>query len=323
MGEQRILIEQPKVLAFVSTLDAPERAKWLAMLNQHLHAAVVFDFAQLSVEQRRNCTIAIVANPNPRDLLVLPNLQWVQSLWAGVERLVQDMPSTRLPIVRLIDPQLAKTMAEAVLAWTLYIHRDMPAYAQAQRSRQWSPRNYVKPENRRIGVLGLGQLGLTSCAALQAAKFNVRGWSRKPKVIAGLPCFSGVEGLHSLLSSSDILVCLLPLTAHTKHLLNAQTLALLPKDASIINFSRGLIVDDEAMRAALDRGCLNHAVLDVFATEPLPVASWHWNHPRVTLTPHISAPTDMQTAALIVCANVNRYFVSGEIPDAINPETGY
>ena len=323
MIEPPILFEQPKVLAFVSTLDAHERSSWLSMLNERLHSAVIIDFAQMSEEQKRLCTIAIVANPNPADLLVLPNLQWVQSVWAGVERLVQDMPNIQLPIVRLIDPQLAKTMAEAVLAWTLYIHRDVPAYAQAQQLRQWLPQNYIKPENRRVGVLGLGQLGRASCAALQAANFDVQGWSREPKTIAGLRSFSGQDGLRSMLSTTDILVCLLPLTLQTKHLLNSLTLELLPKTAAIINLARGLVIDDMALRTALDGGHLSHAVLDVFATEPLPADSWHWVHPRVTVTPHVSAPTDMQTASSIVCANVDRYFTSGEIPAAINPVNGY
>lgn len=317
------LTVQPKLIAFVSTLDSPERARWLSGLSECLQNAVVIDFAQMSFEQKQSCPIAIVANPDPADMLMLPNLQWIQSVWAGVEGLVQNLPDNRVPIVRLVDPQLAKTMTEAVLAWTLYLHRDMPAYSRAQRLGQWQPRDYIKPEKRRIGVLGLGELGRASCLALQSAHFMVQGWSREPKEIAGLRCFSGLDSLDSLLSTTDILVCLLPLTPLTRRLLDARALALLPKSASIINFARGLIVDDEALHSALDSGHLNHAVLDVFATEPLPASSWHWNHPSVTITPHVSAPTDLETASAIVCANVNRYFASGQIPVAINPATGY
>ena len=320
------MIKDPKIIAFVSapsTLNAQERIAWLSALNASLNEAIVIDLAHMSAAQKQSCTIAIVANSDPADLLTLPNLQWVHSVWAGVERLVQDLGKMRLPIVRLVDPQLAKTMAEAVLAWTLYLHRDMPAYAQAQRSGRWQPRDYVKPEQRRISVLGLGELGRASCAALLAAHFNVQGWSREPRVIAGLRCFAGLDNLPRLLSTTDILICLLPLTVNTRHLLNVQTLSLLPKNASIINFARGLIIDDAALRCALDSEYLDHAVLDVFATEPLAAESWHWNHPKVTVTPHVSAPTDISSASAIVCANVNRYFATGEIPLAVNPVTGY
>ena len=316
-------INENKVIAFVSSLDSHERVRWLTTLNALMQGAVVIDVERMSVEQKQGCLIAIVANPDPFSLVLLPNLRWIQSVWAGVERLIQDLHYTQLPIVRLVDPQLAKTMAEAVLAWALYLHRDMPSYAQSQSLGQWQPRDYIKPENRRIGVLGLGELGRTSCAALQAAHFNVQGWSRQPKNINGLRSYSGLDGLYSVLSTTDILICLLPLTNQTKHLLNSQMLNLLPKAASIINFARGLIIDDGALLDRLDSGHLNHAVLDVFAIEPLPADSWHWNHPSVTITPHVSAPTDLDTASAIVCANVNRYFASGEIPAAINPATGY
>lgn len=315
-------IVKDSVIAWVSTLDSRERIKWLSILNSQLHGAVVMDLAQMSDDQKQQCQVAIVANPDVADLLMLPKLQWVQSVWAGVERLAGHLPA-ELPIVRLVDPQLAKTMAEAVMAWTLYLHRDIPAYAKAQRNRQWLQRDYIKPEDRRVGVLGLGELGRASCAVLQRADFKVQGWSRQTKIVAGVSCFDGLEGLHNLLGTTDILICLLPLTTHTKHILDAQTLALLPRGATIINFSRGLIIDDQALRAALDHGQVSHAVLDVFATEPLPKDSWHWQHDSVTVTPHVSAPTDYETAAAIVCANVRRYFALGEIPVAVNSATGY
>ena len=314
--------EKNRIVALVSSLDSPERIKWLSILNGNLQGAIVIDFAQMSEEQKQRCLVAIVANPDPADLLQLPKLQWVQSVWAGVERLVGNLPPV-LSIVRLVDPQLAKTMAEAVLAWTLFIHRDIPAYAQAQRSAQWLQRDYVKPEDRRVSVLGLGELGRASCAALQTAHFKVQGWSREPKTIAGVCSAYGLDGLRSLLSTTDILICLLPLTVQTKQILNSQTLALLPQGAAIINFSRGLIIDDQALRAGLDSGHISHAVLDVFATEPLPSNSWHWRHAGVTVTPHVSAPTDYETASAIVCANLDQYFASGEIPAAIDPIIGY
>src|SRR5690606_3677210 len=164
--------------------------------------------------------VAIVANPDPASIRRFPALQWVQSLWAGVEKLVAEPAFTALPVVRMVDPQLARTMAEAVLAWTLYLHRDMPAYLAQQRARLWRQLPYVAPADRRVGLLGLGALGEAAARVLRQAGFAVRGWSRTPKRfedLQGLDTFSGEDGLREMVRQIDILVCLLPLTRQTRH----------------------------------------------------------------------------------------------------------
>jgi glyoxylate/hydroxypyruvate reductase A len=247
----------------------------------------------------------------------------VHSVWAGVERLVADLDDTGLTIVRLVDPQLAETMAEAVLAWTLYLHRDMPAYARQQDQGAWLPRAYVRPQRKRVGLLGLGALANAAVDRLRAAGFQVAGWSRGRKDMPGVDCYAGDAELATMLARTDILVCLLPLTPATRGLLDASMLAHLPRHASLINFARGPIIDDEALRQALDSGRLAHAVLDVFAVEPLPPDQWQWRHPNVTVLPHCSAPTDMETASLIVARNIRRYRASGLLPDGIDLRRGY
>ncbi|MFS2117197.1 NAD(P)-dependent oxidoreductase, partial [Herbaspirillum frisingense] len=159
--------------------------------------------------------------------------------------------------------------------------------------------------------------------ALRQARFPVAGWSRSPRQLDGVETFSGMQGLTQLLSRSDILVCLLPLTHDTRGLLDAARLALLPPQAQLINFARGPIIDDGALRQALDAGQLKHAVLDVFATEPLPPASWQWTHPAVTVLPHCSAPTDAATASAIVAGNIRYYRESGVIPANVDLGRGY
>lgn len=312
----------PAAIAFVAQ-DAEARARWVAELQQALPEERIVAFKDLSAEEKKAATIAIVANPDPADLRQLPGLRWVHSVWAGVERLVADLGDSPLTIVRLIDPQLSATMSEAVLAWTLYLHRAIPAYARQQREARWQPQDYVRPERRRVGILGLGQLGAAAARRLAANGFAVSGWSRTAKTLPGMDCRSGTDGLAALLARSDIVVCLLPLTPSTRGLLDAERLALLPRGAALINFARGAIVDDAALHAALDRGDLDHAVLDVFASEPLPAASWHWQHPRVTVLPHCSAPTDRESAARIVAANVSRYRATGELPDCVDRARGY
>lgn len=310
-------------LPFVAQADDAATAAWLAALREAMPHENVQPLAALDAAARRECRVAIVANPRPDDLRTLPALAWVHSVWAGVERLVNDLADTPLQIVRLVDPQLAQTMAEAVLAWTLYLHRDMPAYARLQHERRWQPLAPVRARDRPIGLLGLGALGEAAAAQLRSAGFPVHGWSRTPKALPGVKCHHGEAGLNMLLAGVDILVCLLPLTAETRSLLSASRLARMQPGAALINFARGAIVDDAALRQALDAGTLRHAVLDVFATEPLPADSWHWTHPAVTVLPHISAPTDRESASALVAANIARYRATGEIPAGVDRRRGY
>ncbi|WP_347554115.1 glyoxylate/hydroxypyruvate reductase A [Robbsia sp. KACC 23696] len=303
--------------------------QWIETLQAAMPNERVVPFSALSDAEKAACPVAIVANPNPDDVRALTGLQWVHSVWAGVERLVADLDAapaaggTSLQIVRLVDPALADTMAEAVLAWTLYLHRDMPAYAKQQQAAQWLQHDYTRPAAKTVGLLGLGALGEAAAHRLRAAGFQVSGWSRRRKTIAGVQCHAGEAELHAMLAQSDIVVCLLPLTADTRHLVDTAALAAMKPSAGFINFARGPIVDDVALRAALDNAQLKHAVLDVFDQEPLPADSWHWRHADVTVLPHISAPTDRVSASEIVASNIAAYRANGTIPAAVDRQQGY
>ena len=179
---------------------------WRAALQAAMPLERIVALESLDKPARAACDFAIVANPDTRDLATLPQLKWVHSVWAGVERLVEDLQHSPVEIVRLVDPQLAETMAEAVLAWTLYLHRDMPRYARQQAAGQWLEHDYVRPQEKTVALLGLGELGLASAARLLAAGFQVSGWSRSRKAVPGVQCFAGDEELPALLAGADILV---------------------------------------------------------------------------------------------------------------------
>ena len=310
-------------IPFIAAADYAHTGAWIAALQQAMPEERICDLAALDEAERAQCEVAIVANPDPAELRRLPNLQWVHSVWAGVERLLHEHASAPWQIVRLVDPQLADTMAEAVLAWTLYLHRNMPAYAAFQRERRWRPLPYLRPQQRVVSLLGLGELGCAAAARLQAAGFQVCGWSRAQRSLDGVQCFSGAAGLAAMLAQTDTLVCLLPLTPATRGLLDAHTLGLLKRGASLINFARGAIVEDQALRYALSSGQLAHAVLDVFSVEPLPQDAWQWGHPAVTVLPHCSAPTDRATASDIVARNLRAFRVHGVVPQPVDPQRGY
>src|SRR5215210_7573080 len=156
----------------------------------------------------------------------------------------------------MVDPEMARTMSEAVLAWTLYLQRDMPAYARQQREKAWRQLPYRKPSDMTVGLLGLGALGIASARRLTETGFRVVGWSRSPKKFPDVESFSGEDGLAALLSISDVVVCLIPLTSETRGLLNARRFAAVKPGAALINFARGPIVVAPDLLTALDPGRL-------------------------------------------------------------------
>lgn len=174
-----------------------------------------------------------------------------------------------------------------------------------------------------IGLLGLGALGRAAAERLTHAGFNVSGWSRSEKAIAGVETLTGDDGLQTLLEKSDILVCLVPLTDATRGLLDAGRLAVMKQGAALINFARGAVIVADDLLSALDSGRISHAVLDVFEQEPLPTASSFWRHPKVTVLPHISAPTSRESSARIVAGNVRIWRETGRLPDTVDMIRGY
>ncbi len=312
----------PTLIPFVHSLSGAEEAEWIAAIEALTPGVALRPLAQLSEAERTAARVAIVANPDPANLRVLPGLVWAQSLWAGVEKLAPHMPD-HVAIVRMKDPQLAATMAEATLAWTLYLHRDMPRYASQQRERLWRQHEAVRAEDRTVALLGLGLMGETAARRLRANGFRVLGWSRSPKSVEGIETFHGAGGLAEMLGRADILVLLLPLTEATRGLIGADALARMKPGASLINFGRGALIEDATLLQRLDAGLLEHAVLDVFAVEPLPEGSPFWAHPRVTVLPHISAPTNVASAAQIVADNLRGFFRDGTIPRSVDRRAGY
>jgi len=312
------------IIPFVSEASQDERREWRDALPEALaDIAVVKPFDSLTEAEREAARVAIVANPDPAEVAALPNLVWVQSLWAGVERLMAELPAGGPVIVRLTDPQMAETMSEAVLAWTLYLHRDMPRYMAQQRQKVWQGHALKTPQEKTVGVLGIGKLGGATAQRLHANGFKVLGWSRSPRTLQNVDCFDGPEGLKTVLGRSDIVILLMPLTAQTTGLIDQAELGSMKPGASIINFARGPILNEEALLRALDNGPLSHAVLDVFNEEPLPAEHPFWSHEKITVLPHISAPTITSTASKIVAENIARYFADGTIPESVDRERGY
>ncbi|SEQ13418.1 glyoxylate/hydroxypyruvate reductase A [Amphritea atlantica] len=310
------------LIPFIHQLSRQEACDWIDTIQSQLPGCDICEFSQLSAVDRGQVEIAIVANPDPVEVAQLSRLKWVHSVWAGVEGMMANLSHMPFEIVRLTDPQLAQTMSEAVLAWVLYLHRDMPQYRQQQVDSLWQQLPYTDPADRHIAVLGLGLLGQRSASRLVDNGFRVSGWSRSVKQIDSVDCYAG-DQLSALLAKADILVNLLPLTPATQGLMNRAFFQQVKNGAALINFGRGATVVESDLLEALNLGLISHAVLDVFAEEPLPPESPLCHHPQITLLPHISAPTSVATASRIVAGNITAYLSQGILPECVDKNRGY
>ena len=282
-------------ILFASRIEPAER--WLPLLRELLPQDT------FSTEEE-NPDVAIVAAPPKGTLEKLKDAKLIQSLWMGVEALLADPALPRhVPLARLVDPGMVAAMTETVLAHTLDWHRRLYRYRAQQREGKWHRFRQYMASDHTVGILGLGALGTAAAQRLLALGFHVAGWSRRPKRIEGISCFTEID---SVLARSDVVVCLLPLTEQTRGILDLENLKKIKKGGGVINCARGPHIVRDDLIAALDSGHLAHAWLDVFDKEPLPADDPLWRHPGVSITPHAAALTEPRTAVIEVAANIER-----------------
>ncbi len=292
--------------------DADEWAQWWPLLQAALpNEQLLRDPGEAPPHA---VDIALVANPPLGSLRGLPKLRLIQSLWAGVDRLLAD-PSVpvEVPLARMVDPAMNEAMAQAALWSVLSLQRGFFEYAAQQRAGLWRPLPLRRADDLCVAVLGLGQMGRRAAQALTQQGYRVVGWSTR----------DGDAALPQVLARADVVVNLLPLTPATRGLFNAATFAQMAPGASLVNLARGAHVVDTDLLAALASGRLAHAVLDVFATEPLPTGHAFWSHPRVTVLPHVAAPTDPRSAARIAAANVRALRAGQPLAHLVDRARGY
>ena len=253
-----------------------------------------------------------------------PNLRLIVSMGAGVDHLLRPPgPPPGVPVARLKDARLTQGMTEWAVLNVLRFHRQDLEYRALQAERRWEELPAPETSSRRVGILGLGELGGAAAAALLALGFPVMGWSRAPKQRPGVECFHGPVGFDTMLGRSDVLLCLLPLTPETRGILNRRALGLLPRGAYLLNAARGGHVVQEELLAALESGQVAGAALDVFETEPLPPDHPFWAHPRVVMTPHAASITIPSSAAPQVVENLRRARTGRPLINLVDLGAGY
>jgi glyoxylate/hydroxypyruvate reductase A len=272
---------------------------------------------------RAQVEFLLVWRPPKGSLKGFPNLRAVLNLGAGVDAVLKDPDLPDVPLVSLKDEGLARGMAEYVVHAILHLHRDMHRFRAFQQVATWRSLPQADTTRRRVGILGFGHLGQAVARHLVPFGFPLAGWSRTPKTMAGVESFAGRDALPAFLARADILVCLAPLTAETRGIVNREMLAALPKGAYVINAARGGLLVEDDLLAALDSGHLAGAFLDVFEQEPLPAAHPFWRHPNVIVTPHVAALTLPGPGAEEVAVNI-RHIRRGEAPHGlVDKRRGY
>ncbi len=267
---------------------------------------------------------ALVWQPEPGVLARLPKLRLIVGLGAGVDHLLRDPELPRhIPIMRLVDPYMTDAMSEFVALQVLRLHRQDLDYLAQQHAREWRELEQKNAAERPVGILGFGTLGQNAGRKLKSLGFPVAGWSRSAKAVAGFEMHAGAAGLDALVAASEILVCLLPLTAATEGILNAGLLARLPHGAGLVNAGRGGHLVEADLIPALDSGQLSGAVLDVFREEPLPPDHPYWHHPRILVTPHIAAETHPPTAAAIIGEAIRHFEAGQPVANLVDWARGY
>ena len=267
---------------------------------------------------------ALVWKPEPFELGKFTNLKLIFSVGAGLDHLAgANILPPDIPVIRMVEDMLTAGMVEYVLYQLLRHHRFMSHYETCRSQKKWEAVLQTPAHGRSVGILGLGVLGQACAKAISMLGFPVAGWSRTPKSLPGVTSFHGDSQLDAFLQQSDVLICLLPLTDQTQGILNARNLAQLPRGAFLINAGRGGHQIETDILTALESGQLSGAALDVFETEPLPISSPLWDHPNVTITPHVASMTDPNSSAIHVYDNIKRYRAGQSLTHVADMSRGY
>ncbi len=253
----------------------------------------------------------------------MPALRWVQVTGAGVDHFLDSSElAAEVTVTRSLG-RFGIQVSEYVVGYLLHHLIGIGAYRDQQRRHEWTGGERPLLADRTVGIVGLGSLGLPTARALLALGARVLGARRSGVALEGIDKVFSAANWRDMLPACDALVIAAPKTAETVGMIDREALAALPAGAVLINVSRGDLVDEDALLAALNSGHLGAAVLDVFATEPLPADHPLWDQPRAWITPHIAAPSEVEVIADEFAENYRRYVAGRELINVVDRARGY
>ncbi|MDP5060955.1 MAG: glyoxylate/hydroxypyruvate reductase A [Maribacter sp.] len=295
---------------------------WKNALQKANSAIKVYSY--LEDHPKDEITMAVIWKHPKGSLAGYPNLKCIASAGAGVDYIFEDETRPKnIPITRIVDPFLASDMSEHVVAVVFAHLKNLNAYKLDQVANKWAPKDYLRIKDVTVGILGLGELGALTATDLTKFGFRVQGWSRSKKNIEGVTTFSGADEQQEFLKTTDVLVCLLPLTPATEGILNKELMSQLPKNAFVINVARGGHLVDVDLIELLDTDHLYGACLDVYHKEPLPKNHPFWNHEKVHMTPHYASVSDTNSVIPQIIENYNRIGSGEKLQNLVDSDKGY
>ncbi len=292
--------------------DLSSGLKWRRAFTEYFPDMAYFEWPIYQKESE--IRYAIVWNPPSSIWALLPNLDTVFVLGAGVDFVLQQKLPPNVKVVRLLDAGMAKPMATYALFASLFFQRSFDKYQRHQAQKQWRPLDYTSPKKWPIGVMGLGTIGRQVASTLVDNNFPVIGWSRTAKPNLAYDVFSGPGELSQFIADIKILVNVLPLTSSTRGIVNSKLLYQMKPGGYLINIGRGATINEKELSQAISSGHLEGAFLDVFWEEPLPSNSSLYDHPQVVITPHVAAPTVFEEAVNQIMNNIRL------IEDKVSPK---
>jgi glyoxylate/hydroxypyruvate reductase A len=304
---------------FNSNIDSPE--EWRAAL------ATQFENFRFSVgrdvDSPESVGIALVWTLPDEGLERFTNLRAILSLGAGINQLDIDRLPKHVPVARLVDATLTRTMVDYAKTAVYRYHRKFHIYERHSRDCKWT---FIPPtvtSDTSVGILGLGQLGREIALALQREGFDVSGWSRTPKQLENVKTYTGNDGLSTLVGSADILLNVLPLTDETRYILSRELFTQFRDGTCLINMGRGMHLVEADLLHAIDSGKVEAATLDVASVEPLPPTHPFWNHPDILITPHVAGISVPMSAVEQVAGNIRRAMSGERLSQQVDIGRGY
>jgi phosphoglycerate dehydrogenase-like enzyme len=313
-------VEFPPVLILAS--DAGEYLQYLQDLSDigvELTTVVTAEAAREAYSGQQ----VILGQPDlvASVLADMPEIRWVQSSWAGVTPLLNIGRTDYLltGVKNTFGPQMAQYVLAYLLANELKIFERLGRQA----NRSWWSEPSGSLQGKTVGIMGTGAIGSYIAGALKPFGVCIKGYSREGAPVAGFDRVYSGDSLASFLAEPDYLVCVLPDTPGTRHLLDAQAFRRMKNHCLLVNIGRGSVVDEQALAKALYAGELAGAVLDVFQQEPLPADSPLWNAPGLIVTGHVAARSWPSDIAVIFRENYRRYCAGEALDYRIDFERGY
>lgn len=249
---------------------------------------------------------AVVYRPTPDLLDGLARLRALFSISHGLDHLAGVPIPAGVVVVQMQDGATADAIADYAVLAALAALRDWRGRLADQLAGRWRVRYARLARDATVCVLGLGMIGQRVAVRLAANGFRLRAWSRRPRKMENIRCFDGDDGLDAALDGSDVVICVLPLTAQTQYILDERRMRLLAPSAAVVNVGRGGLIHTPSLRMLLDQGVIGAAIIDVFDEEPLPSHDPFWTHPAVTVTAHDAGVAQPDEAVGFILEGIDR-----------------